>query len=266
MRWVIQKNLINVEDHDKIRDICLRHGYAHESIDVVPFSPDLPDIGTDQPTVFYGATNFINNIYLSRRWHPGTFFTENFTMRVSIEHYKDHMLNYPCSFSTIKEFAASHQPADKLFFVRPVKDLKEFSGEVMEFNKVVKWERNMRYLPGCGCDNNPNLTVDTEILISEPCGIAHEWRTFIVNGKVSSGSHYRSYMKLDANSDLPKRIVNFAEEMCRIWMPSPIFAMDIGESAGNLFIVECGCFNSAGFYKSDVEKIIIDISSFIMGP
>ena len=263
MRWVIQKNLINIEDHNKIRDICLSHGYSHESIDVVPFSPDIPAIDTDQLTVFYGATNFINNIYLSKRWNPGTFFTENFTMRASTEHYKEHMINYPCEFSTIREFSGSHQPMDKQFFIRPVKDLKEFTGEVMEFNKMVGWERQLRYLPGC--DNNPNLTLDTEILVAEPCGIAHEWRAFVVNGMVSSGSHYRSYMHLDANKDFPQRVVDFVERMCEIWMPAPIFVMDIGESAGNLYIVECGCFNSAGFYKSDVEKIVVDISEFITG-
>jgi hypothetical protein len=264
MRWVIQSNLGNKEDSERIRDICIRQGYGHEFITVIPFTKEIPSISNDQPTVFYGATNFINNIYESGRWNPGTFFNaENFTVRAYVEHYKEHMINHPCEFSTIGKFASSHQPMDKQFFVRPIKDLKEFAGDVMEFNDMVRWERNIRYLPGC--DNNPTLTVDTEIVVSEPHGIAHEWRVFIVNGKVSSGSHYRSYMKLDSNNDFPQRVIEFVERMCEIWVPAPVFVMDVGESAGNLFIIECNCFNSSGFYKSNIEKIVVDVSEFITG-
>jgi hypothetical protein len=53
--------------------------------------------------------------------------------------------------------------------------------------------------------------------------------------------------------------------MCEIWVPAPVFVMDVGESAGNLFIIECNCFNSSGFYKSNIEKIVVDVSEFITG-
>lgn len=264
MNWVIQSNLINKEDHDKIRDICVKQGYGHESITVVPFSDNIPEIDNKKPTVFYGATNFINNIYKSGRWRPGAFFNEeNFTVKSYVEHYGRHMISFPCLFTTIGEFAASHQPMDKLFFIRPIKDLKEFPGDVMEFNNLVRWERNIRYLPGC--DNNPTLTTNTEIMVSEPWGISHEWRLFIVNGRVSSGSHYRSHMQLETRYELPERVVNFVEAMCKIWTPADVFVMDIGESLETLYIVECNCFNSSGFYKADVEKIVVDVSEFIKG-
>jgi hypothetical protein len=55
MKWVIQNNLINVEDHDRIRDICVKHGYGHESFKVIPFSEEIPAVGVGEPTVFYGA-------------------------------------------------------------------------------------------------------------------------------------------------------------------------------------------------------------------
>jgi len=264
MKWVIQSNLGNLEDHSRMHDICDRHGYDHESIKVIPFSSDIPEIDNAQPTVFYGATNFINNVHKSKRWNPGTFFNEeNFTVKAYVEYYKEHMINFPCLFTTIGEFAESHQPMEKQFFIRPIKDLKEFAGDVMEFNDVVRWERNIRYLPGC--DNNSTLTINTEIMVSEPYGIAHEWRLFIVNGRVSSGSHYRSYMNLDSKNDLPDRVVSFAEEACKMWVPAEVFVMDIGESSGNLYIIECNCFNSSGFYKSDVEKIMVDVSEYVMG-
>ena len=201
---------------------------------------------------------------MSKRWQPGTFFSaENFTVRAYMEHYKEHMINYSCEFTTIGKFAASHRQMHEIFFVRPVKDLKEFAGDVMEFDEIVRWERKIRYLPGC--DNNPTLSTDTEIAVSEPCGISHEWRVFVVNGQVSSGSHYREYMTLTPRAELPIRVIEFVENMCQIWTPADVFVMDVGESAGELYVVECNCFNSAGFYKSNVEKIVTQVSEFVSG-
>lgn len=260
MTWVVQNNIGNHKDSDTIKEVCIKHGYSFIPVKVTPFSSDLPEVNTGSPTIFYGATNFINNVYQNGRWIPGTFFhITNFTIRACMEHYMEHMLNYPCEFTTIGKFAQSHQPMDRQFFIRPNKDLKEFSGDVMDFNKMVRWERSIRHLPGC--DNNPTLTTDTEIVVAEPVGIAHEWRLFVVKGKVSSGSHYRSYGKLTVTNDLPEHVKCYVEEMCRIWAPAQVFVMDVAESAGNLYIVECNCFNSSGFYDSNIEKIIVDVSN-----
>jgi hypothetical protein len=172
MKWVIQSNLGNTDDTNKIGTICAKYGYSFEYVKAIPFSTDIPDIDNDLPTVFYGATNFINNIYLSKKWNPGTFFnSENFTVSSYIKNYKEHMLNFPCEFTTIGKFASSKQPDEKLFFIRPNKDLKEFPGDVVEFKEVVKWEEIIR-------GNNPNMSNETEIIVSEPYNIEHEWRVF----------------------------------------------------------------------------------------
>lgn len=263
MKWVIQSNLLNKEDSESIKNTCIKNGYQYELIEVVPFTTMLPEVPADQPVVFYGATNFISNVHNSKRWSPGTFFdTENFKVSSYVDNYGKNMFNFPCEFTTIGKFSSSGHAPDKHFFIRPTKDLKEFAGEVMTFEKLVGWEKRIRYLPGC--DNNPTLTPDTEIVVSEPFNIAHEWRAFVVNGKVSSGSHYRYYKYLSIDGGLPDRVITFVEEMCKIWTPADVFVMDIGESAGNLFIIECNCFNSSGFYKSDVEKIITDVSELII--
>jgi hypothetical protein len=263
MKWVIQSNLINKEDSESIRNTCVKNGYQYETIEVVPFTQELPDIANDQPIIFYGATCFVTNIYKSKRWTPGVFFDiDNFTITSYVEHYEKNMFNFPCEFTTIGKFASSGHSWDKHFFIRPIKDLKEFSGEVMTFEKLVRWDKNIRHLPGY--DNNPTLTSDTGIAVSEPFNIADEWRVFVVGGKASSGSHYRSYMSLKVEPGIPDRVKNFVEKMCKIWVPADVFVMDVGESAGNLFIIECNCFNSSGFYKSDIDKIIITVSEYVI--
>jgi len=263
MRWVIQNNLVNVGDHDRMVKACEDLGYKHESITVIPFQPDLPDIPSDMPTVFYGGTNFIKLVHDSGRWTPGAFFGDSFSMRSYVQHYGADMLCHPCTFTTLREFAASHRDPSELFFVKPNLDLKEFAGEVMEFNSVVTWERNLRHeLP---CSKHPGLTADTEIMVSTPYGIAHEWRLFMVRGRVSSGSHYRAYRDLEVYPDVPQKVIERAEELCHRWTPADVFVLDIGESSGNLYVIECNCFNSAGFYASDVEKVMRDINAIVSG-
>jgi hypothetical protein len=90
-----------------------------------------------------------------------------------------------------------------------------------------------------------------------------EWRVFVVDGKVVSGSHYRSYLRLDQKPDLPTKVIEFVEDACKVWVPAKVFVMDVGESYKNLFIIECNCFNSSGFYKSDIEKIVISVSELL---
>jgi len=261
IRWVVQSNLINATDHDRMIEVCKKHGYAHESIKVTPFKDDLPDIPADMPTIFYGGTNFINLVHLSRRWNPGAFFNGFFTWKNYHRGYGTKMLGEP-TFTTLREFSASHRDHDEQFFVRPDADLKMFAGEVMRFGDIVRWERNLRH--EIDCSKHPGLHIDTEIVVSPPYAISHEWRLFIVDGHVSSGSHYRSRHTLDVRDDLPDRVIQFAEQCAHDWAPAEVFVMDIGESAGNLYVIECNCFNSAGFYASNVEKIMLDVSAYIL--
>lgn len=264
--WVVQSNLLNSKDHDTIKSTCEKNNYSFHSVKVIPFSDDLADISgipVEYPTIFYGGTNFVTTVHESAKWNPGAFFNKDtFTIRACMEHYQGYMLNHPCEFTTIEKFASAHKSPDDLFFIRPNKDLKEFAGDIFDFNRIVKWERALRHLPGV--ENNPKMTKETEIVVCDPVGIAHEWRLFIVNGSVSSGSHYRAGRKLEVSPDLPPRVKEFGEDMCKIWMPAPVFVMDIAESAGVLYIIECNCFNSSGFYDSNLEKIIVNVTDFCM--
>ena len=57
-------------------------------------------------------------------------------------------------------------------------------------------------------------------------------------------------------------MIDFAEEQAKVYSPTPVFVMDVGDSNG-LHVIEIGCFHSAGFYATDVEKVIHDVSKFI---
>jgi len=157
--------------------------------------------------------------------------------------------------TTLKDFSNDGYNDDELFFIRPVSDLKEFNGGVMSFKDIRSWESKI---------NCHNLDLGSiPIVIGEAFGISHEWRLFLVDGKVSSGSQYRTYYVLNIDENVPKNVISFAEAQAKVYSPADVFVMDIGKSNNNLYIIEIGCFNSAGFYGSDIEKIVFDVSNFM---
>lgn len=256
MRWVVQNNLGKHYCED-IEQACKSLNMEFVPQHIVPFSSKLPDVDTEKPAIFYGATNWINNIYQSNRWKPGVFFNPESTLDNWIKRYGDRALNYDGEITTFAEITKRSIADDEQFFVRPCSDQKEFAGSVMTFAEIKNWQNKM--------SGDVGWIADIPILFGRPYGIAHEWRLFMVNGRVSSGSHYRTYHKLKEDPNVPPEVIKFGEEMAAVYSPSPVFVLDVGQSGDNLHVIEIGCFNSAGFYASDVERIIFDVSQYAIG-
>lgn len=87
----------------------------------------------------------------------------------------------------------------------------------------------------------------------------------MVNKKVSSGSLYRRYGVLYDKDPVPNEVIEFGESIAQKFSPHDIFVLDICKEnkKDDLKVLEYGCFNSAGFYKTDIQKIIFDISEFL---
>ena len=143
--------------------------------------------------------------------------------------------------------------SEKHAFVRPVLDLKEFAGTVIRWDEFDSWKSKLM---------NLELLLDCECVVAQPFGIAKEWRTFVVDGKVVGASQYREYHKLSKLPSCPDKVTAFVEEQAAIFSPHPIFVMDVGLSGDSLYVIEVGCFNSAGFYESALEPIFEAIHHF----
>ena len=257
MRWAIQKNLINKDDHVRLMEACSACGVEAIPFDAVPFSEEIPDIPGSRTVIWYGATFLMTLVSRARRWWPGVWFDEeNFNCRTYHEEYGEEFFNYGCEFMTLGDVLKMTHSADREFFVRPVRDGKEFSGGTLKFGELVKWAETLD-------PANPLVNRQTEILVAEPFAIAHEWRLFIIRGKVSSGSHYREYMRLKPSKDVPQHVIEYAERMAAKWSPAPVFVMDVAESGDELRVMEINCFNSSGFYETDVRKVVADVTNLV---
>lgn len=182
------------------------------------------------------------------------YFNENFTYRNALEHYNVLMFNHDAVFTTLKECSPSMFREDSMF-IRPDKDLKEFNGSIIDKSSFMSWLDQIR-------TQDTQLSPDTEILMAKASKIDQEWRLFIVDGKVAGGSKYRSNHFLDVHPDVPQKVVDFALSAVSVWTPSPVFIMDVCENLGELSILEIGDFHSAGWYASDKNKIVSEVSNF----
>lgn len=221
---------------------------------VVPFSDEVPGIPADKPTVFYGATRWIDTIYKNNIWEPGVFFNPESTCEHWLDKYGPKALNYGAEVTTLKELVTRDYDPERCFFIRPCSDQKEFAGCVLPFENIARW--------GDLIISDSHELESVPILVAEPVGISHEWRLFIVDGEVISGSRYRTRGNLDIVPGLSPSVIRFAENMIDRYVPAPVFVMDIGLSV-DYYVIEIGCFNSAGFYGSDIPSIVDAVSGFV---
>lgn len=257
IRWVVQTNL-GKQDTESIELACKNLGIEFISATAIPFSDELPDVSNDKSTIFYGATRWIDNIYRNNVWNPGVFFNPESIFTKWNDKYGEFSINYGANITTLDEFQkeldTKKYKSDHLFFIRPISDQKEFAGQVISAEDMHNWVQSVQTdLSDFGA---------TEIIVAEPVGIELEWRCFMVNGKVSSATQYRRWNKFKAIPGAPKEVIEFAEERAKDYSPAPVFVMDIGKSK-SLYVIEIGCFHSAGFYDADVEKIVKDISEYV---
>jgi len=257
VRWVVQQNLGTSGDPERIAEACKRIGAKCDLITRVPFSKELPDIPTDEPTIFYGSTRFVNLVFNAKRWSPCAFFDPvAFTTAHWGPIYGEAWLNHGARITTLAEFCFEPHPPSRMFFVRPDKDLKEFQGGIWSMADLQRWKTGL-----LKTDLGDEQLAHVPILVGEPWGIAREWRCFMQDARVCQASQYRVRGKLNVSAEVPTEVLVYAEQIARMWSPHDIFVLDVCESADNLYVLEVGCVNSAGFYACDINEIVGWISS-----
>ena len=243
MLWAIQTKMMYKPHEAQILNVLKVLGYDYCSFFIAPFSNELPAIGTEK-TLFYGSTTVINSIYESQKWIPGAFFNENFDYRVWYNKYES--LNAECLFVKLGEITEEHFCGRSHAFIRPVLDLKEFAGSVIKWEDFNNWKQSLI---------NANMLMDCTCIVAEPCGLSHEWRVFIVYGQAISASQYCTSHRFNVSAEVPRDVLQFAEQQAKIFSPHDIFVMDIGQSNDLYYVIEVGCFNSSGFYQCDIAAI-----------
>lgn len=103
-----------------------------------------------------------------------------------------------------------------------------------------------------------------EIILSQEKVIDYEYRFFIIDKKIISGSRYFKYSKLNQSKIVNLNVLNFCRECIDIYNPCDMYVIDIGLYKNKYYVIELNDIHSSGFYSSDIEKIILSINNFLI--
>ena len=148
------------------------------------------------------------------------------------------------------------------WFTRPSLDLKQYSGMVISSKNCVEW---LQDIIKHDTSTASGITSDTKIVLCETCDIQAEFRWFIVDRKVVSGSMYRHNGQLvSIRADEPD-VVNEAQKFADGWLPHDNCVMDLALVGGNMKVIEFNCINASGFYNHDTTTIFKKLYEYYEG-
>ena len=250
MYYIVQENVFKEENYDNLILALDRFQLPYEIVDLLPFVDDF-HFETDRKDVFpFGAVKMSR---LSRKygWYPGSQLNENHDYLVYSKYYKENLLNYDSDIINFGDTDFFHK---QLFFARPVLDSKIFTGRIFDMGQ---WEefRDNQLTNG----HSTLLNENTKIQISSVKKLQNEIRFWIVKGKIVTASQYRLGNRYCLDELVEQSAYDFVNKMVKIFELNETFVMDVCLVNNEYKIVECGCTNSAGLYKSDVQKLIMSL-------
>jgi hypothetical protein len=249
MHYIIQENIFREPNYDNIFKALEKLNLSYEIVKIEPFAEDFK-FKTELENVFVYGSVKLAKIAQKNQFNPGSYYGGNHAFEVYSEHYKAHLLNFD---SEISEFGKKlNWEAGEEKFIRPSRDAKVFTGK--KFTET-KWNDFVEQTLS-NAEKSP-LSSETKIQITKPKKIYKEARVWIVGGKVITSSYYLFHGNIEFEENVDPEGLQFAENMIEIYQVADAFVMDICLTSEGWKIVEINCVNSAGFYKADVEKLVI---------
>lgn len=252
MYYIVQENVFREENYDNLILALDKLKLDYEIVKVKPFLEDF-EFTTKRKDIFPFGSLKMSRLSKKYNWYPGSQMNDNHDFLVYKEHYKDNLLNYD---SKIIKFGDKNFQQKEIFFARPTKDTKVFTGKVFDMYEWIDF-RDQQLTNGY----STILDEDTEIQISSVKNIQKEIRFWIVKGEIITASQYKLGSKVVLSDIIDQSAYDYCNEMIKIFQLNEAFVMDICLVNDEYKIVECGCINCAGFYKSDLQKLLISLEN-----
>lgn len=275
MFWVVQGNLKKDEGLNALMAVLKNEGYQHALVKTIPFSniivdvdvdinqfdeSDVPrlQINNDRQMVTMGSYSLALTAK-EKGWVPGSFINENFEFSKWVAGWgKDNLLNGEAIEGSIKSIIPQIVSGRQRVFARPSEDTKSFSGQLFEADNLIYWLGKV-----AASEDRFGLNGDTSIIVSPERSIKAEYRLFVVDGKIVSGSLYKVGQLVTTSGTIDPIAIDYANKMLDIWQPDRAFVLDIAITDEGPKVIEVNNINSSGFYKSDISKIVAAIDKMI---
>lgn len=268
MHYIIQENVFREHHYDLLEKAIQKLGLTYTTVRVFPFVDkitnikdipdgsynvdDLPDFNPDTDNVFCFGAIKLARVAALRGWKPGSMMNKNHDFEIYKEHYVENLLNYDSKIQRFVDKVDWFYNERKFF--RPTQDTKTFTGKVFS---QVEWEDFVYYHL-----NNGHLTTlneNTPIQISSVKNIYKEIRFWVVDGKVITGSQYRLGNQTIYDDVFEPEAEVFAQSMVDRFQLADAFVIDVCLTDNGWKVVECGCINASGFYKANLQNLIVSL-------
>jgi hypothetical protein len=214
-------------------------------------------LGPDDCVIGYGTYPFARQIQLHHRWLPGAWCNaENLDCATYYAYFGKFLLNQKYAIMSgveairQSEWLFSALGRDDEVFARPTGCHKLFVGRCATKASFSSALAPARYDP------------TTLVVIATPRQIVREWRLIVCGDRVIGASQYAAEGARNIAPGSPDAVREFAAAILAEvhWRPDPIFMLDIGESAGRLWLVELNSFSSSWMYQCDLATVVSEAS------
>ena len=180
-------------------------------------------------------------------FHNKETFDQSYYGKLGLPLLNDNSEIYPCRDIIDTSF-------DEDLFIKPSCDTKAFNAGVIKKGVTVKDHVESQL--------HRERYNDELILLSPLKKIDAEYRFFVVNKEVVSGSSYRINNELKSDPNVPAHVIAKASELAKLYQPHEIFTLDLCQIENDVKIVEYNCFNCSGIYGTDYRKVIHKVNHF----
>jgi hypothetical protein len=267
MHWIHQSNLGTEEQRASFTQALTRLAAVFDTVTwsevkLVPFEGSVIPAETYTGKVFALGSTSIAVAAKKYGWNPGIIFNED-TFR--FEAWKggwgaENLIN---GDGIVSKFSEARIEQNQSAFMRPCKDWKSFTGLVLSESELIDWQKRVN--EGERNTRSMILDPDTDVVVASEKLVMREWRFFVVDGKVITGSQYRTTYGLSVTPDVDDDVYVFAQKMVDKWQPEKCFVIDIAEVKDGLKIMEVNCINNSGCYACDLLKTFAAIETLYEG-
>jgi len=264
MKWLVQEFLNNASNVIRISnalekcsvEYLLVRVNKNSSLSVIDKEKKIPLDNSEQViqsfisnehVMIYGSKAFAE-IAKNMELKPGSFMTEQFEFEIFQRKLGNELLN---NEFIIGELSTLHPIAEE-FFIRPTGNTKLFTGMTVTKKDFLDWqERENR-------EGSPYI--GQTLMIAPLQRIKAEYRFFVVNQKVVTGSSYKVGDKIDVYSKPSPEIIKYAEQIVDKFPLAKAFVIDIAETEKGLKVVEYNNINTSGLYGCDEVAFVHSIN------
>lgn len=272
--WMVETGLDEENEKRLLASLNAMNGVEVQIRKLVPFGEGLqpgPSKEPEGPIVFHGSLQGAKWVQENTRWRPGAIANNPRLRCQSYYHvFNEYLLNrrhlflpFGC-FEDRKEDLFDWLGEDDCIFVRPDANDKPFTGQLVTRKT---WAEDLEMI---GFYDDV-VTPETLCVVCAPQNIREEYRFFIQDGEVLTGSMYRKsaytseYTAVSEVAEpwaMAKLMAGLAKR--KGYEPDPIWVLDMCKDAQRRTrVLEVGSFSCAGLYDCDTDilaRVVTEIA------